>query len=76
MDLRPHIEKFSQRFAEAKPYCWTLWQCEWKLPRAGEHRLAVRASDDRGNTQPAERDSRRADAYEQNAWQRIAVTAL
>ncbi len=59
-----------------KPYCWTLWQCEWKIPRAGEHRLAVRATSSRGASQPAGRDSRRADPYEQNAWQRITVTAL
>ncbi len=64
------------RLGEAKPWSWVFWQCDWRIPRAGEHRLAVRATGDRGDAQPAARDPRRADAYEQNAWQRIAVTAI
>lgn len=64
------------RFGESKPYCWSLWQCEWKIARAGEYRLVVRASDGRGRVQPPDRDARRSDSYEQNHWQRIVVTAI
>ncbi len=56
-------------------YSWTHWNFEWKIPSRGKFDLAVRATDDAGVTQPAERDSGRADDYEQNHWQRIAVTA-
>ena len=56
-------------------YSWTHWTFEWKIPSRGKFDLAVRATDDAGVTQPAERDSGRADDYEQNHWQRIAVTA-
>jgi hypothetical protein len=34
---------------------------------------AVRARDDKGRWQPAERPSERLDLYESNAWQRINV---
>lgn len=64
------------QLGERKPYCWALWQSEWRIPAAGEHRLAVRATDEKGAVQPAQRDSRRADAYEQNHIQHITVTAL
>ena len=56
-------------------YAWTHWSFEWKIPSHGRFDLAVRATDDAGVTQPAERDSARADDYEQNHWQRITVTA-
>lgn len=58
------------------PYCWALWQYPWRIAGAGEYRLAVRATDDRGNTQPGGREGRRADPYEQNAWQRSTVTVV
>ena len=38
------------------------------------HELAVRASDDSGRQQPAERSSQRIDDYEHNAYQTIRVT--
>ena len=57
------------------PYAWTHWVHEWQIPAAGEHRLAVRATDQRGNTQPSERPAARVDNYEWDAWQRITVTA-
>ncbi|WP_435828640.1 hypothetical protein [Saccharopolyspora shandongensis] len=33
------------------PGAWVRWQFAW-TPRPGEHTLQVRATDDRGNTQP------------------------
>ena len=53
---------------KAKPYTWGLWEWDWKIPRAGEYELVVRAAG-----QPAERASERVDEYEQNAWQRARV---
>jgi DMSO/TMAO reductase YedYZ molybdopterin-dependent catalytic subunit len=58
----------SARTSESKPYTWTLWEWEWKIPQAGEYELVVRAAG-----QPAERAPDRADDYEQNAWQRVRV---
>ncbi|MCC6589594.1 MAG: molybdopterin-dependent oxidoreductase [Bryobacterales bacterium] len=66
----------AQLVGEARKYCWVHWQREWKIARAGEHQLVVRAIDDQGRTQPAERPANRADEYEQNHWQRIAVMVL
>ena len=58
------------------PHAWTHWVREWQIPGAGQHRLTVRATDQRGNTQPADRPTARLDNYEWDAWQRITVTAL
>lgn len=63
----------AQLAAPAQRYCWVHWQCEWKIARAGEHQLVVRATDDQGRTQPPERPSNRVDEYEHNHWQRITV---
>lgn len=41
---------------EKAPFCWRLWRFDWKSPRRGIHRLMARATDDRGNTQPMQRD--------------------
>lgn len=56
------------------PYAWTHWVHEWEIPGPGEYHLSVRATDQRGNLQPAQRDSARLDAYEMDTWQRITVT--
>ncbi len=48
----------------AAQYAWALWNYHWEAQRPGEYRISVRATDDRGNTQPASRDPLRADAYE------------
>ena len=55
-------------------YAWNLWDYDWKIPGPGKYSLAVRAKDDKGRLQPAERASERVDPYEWNAWQRISVT--
>jgi DMSO/TMAO reductase YedYZ molybdopterin-dependent catalytic subunit len=56
------------------PYAWAFWSYNWKIDGAGFHDLAVRATDDTGQRQPAERVSDRVDGYELNAWQAIRVT--
>ncbi len=61
---------------EASParYAWVLWNYAWDASRAGQYRISARATDDRGNVQPAERDSLRADAYEANWRQSVRCT--
>lgn len=61
------------RLTESKPYTWSLWEQEWKIPGSGEHRLMVRARDDQGREQPAERAAERVDDYEWNTWQAVRV---
>ena len=38
------------------PFCWRLWEFEWKSPAAGKAVLMARATDSKGRTQPMERD--------------------
>src|SRR5437879_5650492 len=51
-----------------------LWDYDWKIPGPGKYSLAVRAKDDKGRVQPADRAAERLDPYESNAWQRVSVT--
>jgi DMSO/TMAO reductase YedYZ molybdopterin-dependent catalytic subunit len=58
-----------KRWAEArllgKPvrHAWRLWEYDWDTPgRPGRRTLMARATDDRGNVQPMERDEDRRDA--------------
>ena len=53
------------------PYSWVLWAYPWDAQRPDEHRISVRATDDKGNTQPAARDPLRVDAYELNWMQSV-----
>jgi DMSO/TMAO reductase YedYZ molybdopterin-dependent catalytic subunit len=62
--------------AEPRPYAWILWDYDWRISGPGKYSLAVRAKDDKGRLQPAERPSERLDPYEWNAWQRIIVTVI
>jgi DMSO/TMAO reductase YedYZ molybdopterin-dependent catalytic subunit len=62
--------------SEAQPYAWTYWAYGWKAPGAGMHELVVRAGDEAGRVQPAERARDRADNYEQDSWQSIRVTVI
>ena len=57
----------------ARPYAWVRWEREWRIPEPGAYELVVRATDDAGRTQPAQRDPARVDEYEQNAYQRVRV---
>lgn len=66
----------AQVAGQPQKYCWVHWQSEWKIARTGEHQLLVRATDDQGRTQPAERPSNRVDEYEHDHWQRITVMVV
>lgn len=61
--------------ASPSKYTWLPWSFDWKFTRPGEYTLAVRATDDKGNVQSNQRPANRADAYEQNGWHLIKVTA-
>jgi DMSO/TMAO reductase YedYZ molybdopterin-dependent catalytic subunit len=56
------------------PYAWVLWNYPWEAQRPSEYRVSVRATDDKGNTQPASRDPLRVDAYELNWRQSVRCT--
>ena len=50
----------AELLGEAKPAAWRLWQYNWHTPAAKSTvRLMVRATDNRGNKQPTERDNDR-----------------
>jgi DMSO/TMAO reductase YedYZ molybdopterin-dependent catalytic subunit len=57
--------------AEARPCAWTLWEYRWDAETPGAYTIVVRASDDRGVTQPSSRDSLRLDSYEQNSYHSV-----
>ena len=57
------------------PTVWTPWNHAWNIPRPGQYKIEVRATDDQGNTQPLARDPDRKDDYELNTLHRITVTA-
>jgi DMSO/TMAO reductase YedYZ molybdopterin-dependent catalytic subunit len=38
------------------PFSWRLWEHTWTKPAAGKHKLMVRATDSRGQSQPLRRD--------------------
>jgi DMSO/TMAO reductase YedYZ molybdopterin-dependent catalytic subunit len=59
-----------------QPYVWVHWSYEWKINRAGEHELSVRAGDDQGHRQPSARPADRVDTYELNSPQTIKVNVL
>jgi DMSO/TMAO reductase YedYZ molybdopterin-dependent catalytic subunit len=44
---------------KAIPFCWQLWEHEWKPAAVGNAALLVRATDSRGRTQPLKRDPNR-----------------
>ena len=54
-----------------QPYTWVYWNYEWRIPSPGDYELIVRATDDQGRVQPAERAKERVDRYEQNSYQRV-----
>ena len=56
------------------PYAWVLWNYPWDAQKPGEYRISVRATDDKGNTQPVSRDPLRVDAYELNWRQSVRCT--
>jgi DMSO/TMAO reductase YedYZ molybdopterin-dependent catalytic subunit len=38
------------------PFCWRRWEYTWNKPGAGKQKLLARATDQRGRTQPLQRD--------------------
>ena len=58
---------------DPKPYSWVIWTWDWKIPASGPYELSVRAADEHGREQPAERAPDRADAYEWNTPQTVRV---
>jgi hypothetical protein len=50
---------------QTEPYSWVRWSYSWNAS-PGQYILISRASDERGNQQPLERDPARKDAYELN----------
>ena len=60
--------------SDPQPYAWVHWSHGWTIKGPGSYELAVRASDDKGREQPAERASERVDDYEWNTFQKIRVT--
>ena len=56
------------------PYSWVLWTYPWDAQNPDEYRISVRATDDKGNTQPASRGPLRVDAYELNWMQSVRCT--
>ena len=57
----------------AQPYAWVHWSYDWIIRQPGSYELTVRAIDDTGREQPAERPSERIDDYEWNTWQTVKV---
>jgi DMSO/TMAO reductase YedYZ molybdopterin-dependent catalytic subunit len=41
---------------EEAPFCWRKWEFDWTPTQSGPAKLLARATDDAGNTQPADRD--------------------
>lgn len=58
----------------AGPWAWRGWSCEWHAA-PGEHGLACRATDAKGNIQPEEPVAD-ATGFGNNATQRVQVTAI
>jgi len=52
---------------------WVQWSYAWNIPRPGQYLIEVRATDDRGDSQPLVRDPDRKDDYESNTPHRIIV---
>ena len=59
-----------------RPYSWVQWRYEWTIPGPGNYMLVVRATDDRGNTQPVVRPPDRRDVHELNHYQRVNCTVV
>ena len=52
---------------------WVPWSYAWSIPRPAQYLIEVRATDDRGDSQPLVRDPDRKDDYELNTPHRIMV---
>jgi DMSO/TMAO reductase YedYZ molybdopterin-dependent catalytic subunit len=61
---------------EGNRYDWVRWSVTPVLSKAGVVELMCRAADSAGNSQPAEREPRRADRYAYNVCQRIRCVVV
>jgi DMSO/TMAO reductase YedYZ molybdopterin-dependent catalytic subunit len=59
-----------------EPYDWTLWHVRIALSHLGAVQLMCRATDEKGQTQPLERDSARLDSYVNNWCHRVSCVVL
>ena len=64
------------RGREPRPYAWVFWEYPWSIPAPGKYELAVRAGDDQGRTQPAERSANRLDVNELHHYQRVRCAVV
>jgi sulfite oxidase len=58
--------------ARHAPHAWRLWSYRWKPTRAGKRQLIVRATDNRGATQPRETVWNQS-GYLYNGWHSVNV---
>lgn len=65
-----HVSKLD---APTSKYSWRLWQAPLDLNDGGLVELQCKAVDSKGNSQPAERPSDRADGYADNQIERIRI---
>jgi len=68
--------RFSQGQPAPRPYAWTHWEFDWKIPGQGFYKLACRATDESGRVQPPERDTDRTDDYERNSIEIVKVSVV
>ncbi len=54
-------------------YEWVIWRASWELTRPGVAEIVCRATDNKGNTQPEQRDPGRLDQYANNWYHRVQV---
>jgi DMSO/TMAO reductase YedYZ molybdopterin-dependent catalytic subunit len=52
-------------------YTWVFWNYDWHVHASNIYTIMVRATDERGNTQPHARESLRLDNYELNSYHTI-----
>jgi DMSO/TMAO reductase YedYZ molybdopterin-dependent catalytic subunit len=56
---------------DIRMYSWVLWTYPWEPRHSGAYTIVSRATDDRGNTQPASRDALRIDSYEMSWYHSV-----
>ena len=57
-------------------YEWASWQSELEISQPGAVEIGCRAADEKGSTQPAERDPRRLDGYVENWYHRVRIVLV
>jgi sulfite oxidase len=60
---------------EDRPYAWRQWQLIWKVKAAGTFAILCRATDARGEAQPAT-TSWNPSGFLWNGWDRVTVTVM